>query len=289
MWLVAACSSSGDPSPPQVEDEVLARSNQAARAALELEQPAEAARLYAAALTRARERDDPAAIADAGLGRATALLTTGDARAAFDTAGEVAAELARRGLQPPPALALVEATALYRLGRSTAAQASASAVTQRGAEDAAAAARAAFLLGLIAAEREDVAGVDAARTALARAEPQTPAFRADLAELEARAALLRGDARMAATQAAAAADARREALDYRGLGRALVLQAAAARRVGDRVGAADLLLRAGRGAAARGDDTDARRWLAEARDLATQAGAGRVATQAREALAALRR
>jgi hypothetical protein len=55
------------------------------------------------------------------------------------------------------------------------------------------------------------------------------------------------------------------------------------------VGAADLLLRAGRGAAARGDDADARRWLAEARDLAAQAGAGRVATQAREALAALRR
>jgi hypothetical protein len=288
LALVGACGGGGDPSPPRVEDEVLARSNQAALAALELERPAEAARLYAAALARARERDDPSAIADAALGQATAALAAGDARTALEVSRAVAAELARRGLRAPPALGLAEATALYRLRRTAEARATAASVAMRGAEDAAAAARAAFLIGLIAAERGDARALDAARAALGAAEPSTPAFRADLAELGAWAALLRGDAAAAATRAAAAAEARREALDYRGLGRALALQAEAERRRGDAAGAADLLLRAGRGAAARGEAADARRWLGEAHSLAARAGARGVERQAREALAALR-
>jgi hypothetical protein len=281
-------SCGGDPSPLRVEDRVLARANQAAHAALELDRPGEAARLYATALARARVRDDPAVIADAGIGQATAALAAGEARTALEVAREVGAELARRGVWAPPALTLAEATALYRLGRAAEAQAIASAVTLRGAEDAEAAARAAFLVGLIAAEHGDERAVDAARAALTGAEPRSPAFRADLAELEARAALLRGDARAAAAQAAEAAAARREALDYRGLGRALALQAAAAQRLGDLAGAADLLLRAGRGAAARGDVAEARRWLREARSLAAQGGAREVEGLAREAVAALR-
>ena len=215
--LAGACGGRGDPPPPRAEDEVLARANQAAHAALELERPGEAARLYAAALARARERDDPAAIADAAIGQATAALAAGEARVAFEVAREVREGLARRGLQAPAALALAEATALYRLGRAAEAAAMASAVAARGAEDAEAAARAAFLVGLIAADRGDARGLDAARAALAGAEPRTPAFRADLAELEARTALLRGDARAAAAHAAMATAARRDALDYRGL------------------------------------------------------------------------
>ncbi len=266
---------------------MLARANQAAHAALEMERPEEAARLYATALARARERDDPAAIADAGLGRATASLDAGQPQVALDVTREVSTELARRGLQAPPALLLAQATALYRLRRATEAHSIASTVTQRGAEDAEAAARAAFLVGLIAAERGDAAGLDAARAALAGAQPRTPAFRADLAELEARAALLRGDARVAAAQAATTAATRQEALDYRGLGRALVLQAEAARRLGDPARAADLLLRAGRGAAARGEASEARRWLGDARALAARAGARQVERQAQEAMTAL--
>ena len=195
--LAGACGGRGDPPPPRAEDEVLARANQAAHAALELERPGEAARLYAAALARARERDDPAAITDAAVGQATAALAAGDARVAFEVAREVREALARRGIQAPAALPLAEATALYRLGRAAEAAAMAAAVAARGAEDAEAAARAAFLVGLIAADRGDARGLDAARAALAGAEPRTPAFRADLAELEARTALLRGDARAA--------------------------------------------------------------------------------------------
>jgi hypothetical protein len=62
-----------------------------------------------------------------------------------------------------------------------------------------------------------------------------------------------------------------------------------ARRLGDLAGAADLLLRAGRGAAARGEAAEARRWLGDARALAAGGRAREVERQAREAIAALRR
>ncbi len=97
--LAGACAGRGGPSPPRAEDEVLARANQAAHAALELERPGEAARLYAAALARARERDDPVAIIDAAVGQAIAALAAGEARAAFEVAREVREGLARRGLR----------------------------------------------------------------------------------------------------------------------------------------------------------------------------------------------
>jgi hypothetical protein len=67
---------------------------------------------------------------------------------------------------------------------------------------------------------------------------------------------------------------RREALDYRGLGRALALEAEAAGREGDLAAAADLLRRAGRGAAARGETASAQRWLAQAQALAQALATG---------------
>ncbi|HYI83806.1 MAG TPA: hypothetical protein VEX11_11425 [Acetobacteraceae bacterium] len=77
-------------------------------------------------------------------------------------------------------------------------------------------------------------------------------------------------------------------MDYRGLGRTPALQAQAVRRLGDLAGAADLLLRAGRGAAARGEAAEARRWLGDGA-LAPQGRAHGVGRQAQEAMAALRR
>jgi hypothetical protein len=125
---------------------------------------------------------------------------------------------------------------------------------------------------------------------LALGEPGTSGQRGDAAELAAHAALLGGDAAAAGARAAEAAAARQEALDYRGLSRALALQAEAARRGGDAMEAADLFLRAGRGAAARGETVEARRWLGEVRRLAARGGppAAEMDAAARAALAALR-
>ena len=259
--LLAGCGG-GAPPPAEPGDAVLQRQAEAAQGALELEQPEAAARLYARALVRARERDDPAAIDSMAFGQATAALAHGDAAGALAVTQEVRDGLARRGLGASPGLLLAEATARFRLGELAEAGRLARIVAARGAEAPEAARRAQFLLGLVAAAQQDLAGVAAARAVLG--EPTTPAFRADAAELEALAALLRGDAEIAHGRAAVAAALRQAAVDYRGLSRALAVQGAALARLGDAEGAADLLLRAGRGAAERGEAADARLWLAEA-------------------------
>ncbi len=282
LLVLAACGTAVPVAPPPPPDETLGRAARAGRIALELDRPAQAARLYAAALERARERDDAAAIADAGIGLAAAELGRGRNAEALAVARQVAAELARRQAPVPAALGLAEALALYRLGEARAAEAAATAVTERAAEDADAARRAWFLRGLIAAERGDMPALAAARDALGA--PETRGFQADARELAARAALGAGDAQDARRLAGETAALRREGLDYRGLGRALALEAEAARRLGASAAAADLFLRAGRGAASRREFPEARRWLGEAERLARDARQPEMATAARAAL-----
>lgn len=281
LLLLGACGGGTPETAGPLVDETLERLASSAHRALEMEQAEAAARLYARALTRARERDDPAAIADMAYGQATAALAHGDAPGALSVAQEVRGELARRGRRPTPGLLLAEATALHRLDRTAEAGALASAVVERAVEDPPAAQRATFLLGLIAAGRGDLRQLAAARAAMG--DPASAAFRADAAELEAHAALLRGNPEQAATRAAAAAALRQEALDYRGLSRALALQGRAVAQLGDAARAADLLLRAGRGAAERGERRDAQRWLAEAQSIARRRGLPMVAEAARRA------
>lgn len=285
--LLAGCGGgSAPPEPGPAQDEVLARLARAGMGALDLDEPESAARLYGQALERARERDDAQAIADTGFGQATALLAQGDAPGALRAAREVRADLARRGVTQPPRLMLVEATALHRLGRNAEAAPLAAAVTARGEADAAAALRAWFLLGLIAAAHGDGAGLEAARAALRGAEQ--PAFRADAVELAAHRALLRREDREAAALAAAGT-LRQDSLDYRGVARALALEGEARARLGEREAAADLLLRAGQSAAMRGERADARRWLEAAARLAEAAGRPALRAEARRSLAVLDR
>ncbi|WP_431304329.1 hypothetical protein [Sediminicoccus sp. BL-A-41-H5] len=282
LWLalplLAACGSTPPPAPPP-PDETLGRAARAGRLALELDRPAEAARLYATALNRARERDDTAAIGDAGIGLAAAQLVRPSPAAALTTSREVQAELLRRNAAIPDALRLVEALALYRGGDLAGAQQVAAGI---GTEDPDVALRAWFLRGLIAAARTDQAALAEARAALGT--PERRAFRADAEELAAAAALAQGDLPEARRLATAAATLRREGLDYRGLARALALEAEAARRQGEIHTAADLLLRAGRSAASRNEFPEARRWLQQAETLAREARAPEIANAARRAL-----
>jgi hypothetical protein len=286
LLLLAACGGGRrEEGPP--EDEVLSRLAGSATRALQLDEPGSAATLYARALTRARERDDARAIGDMAFGQATAELAQGNAPAALRVAQEVRDDLTRRGARIPLRLLLVEATALHRLERLAEAGARATEVVNRAPEDPEAAMRAQFLLGLLAAGRRDMAALAAARAALSDAT--RPAFRADAVELAAEEALLRGDVEAAIAEARAAAALRREAIDYRGLSRALVLEAAARERRGELAAAADLLLRAGQGAAERGERPDARRWLASAQALAARAGRPALLSEARQAARALDR
>ena len=126
-------------------------------------------------------------------------------------------------------------------------------------------------------DRGDEAGLAAAADALSGATD--PSLQADAAELAARMALRRGnlaDARQAAERAVAL---RQQTLDYRGLARALALGGEAAKRAGDAKAASDLYLRAGRSAAAQGDENSARRWLKEAASLATEDSVRNAATE----------
>jgi tetratricopeptide (TPR) repeat protein len=256
--LLGSCGGSSEPRAPI--DPVLERQTTAGQTALALDRPNEAVRQFGDALARARERDDAAAIGDLGFDLAVAQLQAGEPAAALATARATAAELTRRAVPPPVTLQLAEAIALYRTAQAPAADEAAARVEQGG--DASAAARAAFLRGLIADDRGDSAGLQAAQARVAAAKG--PEHATDATELAARFALRTGDlsrARVAAEQAAAM---RRELLDYRGLARCLALAASAAERAGDRPAAADLYFRAGRSAAARGEGTLARDWLERA-------------------------
>jgi hypothetical protein len=265
--------------PPPPEDRLMRQSAEAGRLALEAGRGEEAERLYRNALARARQSDAPEAIAATATGVAAALLAQrkpGEARAEVEA---VVAELRRREVAATPSLLLAGALARHGAGDAAGAEALAAEVASRGAEDAEAARRATFLRGLIAAEGGDAAGLDAARAALAGAEGA--GFRADLAELKGRAALLRGAPAEAEAFAMAAAALRNESLDYRGVSRALALAAQAAERQGARDRAADLYFRAGRGAGQRGETAEAGRWLGRAEALARAAGDRALAEAAR--------
>ena len=246
VLLLAACSSTPKSNP---QDATLARLGHAGDIAFNQQQPDQAAAQYRAALARARTADDAAAIADAGFNLATAEMRAGRPRDAMQTAHDVSAELARRGITDPD-FELISATALFRLGDLPASERAAVALT--GAKDPALANAAWFLRGLIADARHDRAGL---RNAIAAMTPA--ADPADVAELRSRL-------EHSPALAQQAADLRRAALDYRGMARALALAGQFTPAASD---AADLYLRAGRSAAAQGDAADARTWLGRAREL----------------------
>ena len=263
LLVLAACGSSkSEPAgPPQ--DQTLARHEQAGRIAYGLDRPAEAVAQFEAALKQAQARDDLQAISELSFNLAVAQLRANRAQDALNTAQQARAELIRRGAQPFPALILAEATALYRLGRRADADALAAAIEAGGDADAAAGAR--FLRGLLADEAGDDAGLRAALGRLGGAA--APLRQADRLELQARLALREENFAGAQGAALQAASIRQEALDYRGMARALAVAGLAAERAGDSETAAGLYLRAGRSAAAQADADTATPWLQHVLEL----------------------
>ncbi len=264
VWVVAlvlaGCGGASAPQAPQ--DETLRRDTQAARLAFRQERPEDAIVQYRSALRRAGVRDDLTAIGDLGYNLAVAELAANRPQDALATVRTIRAELRRRGGAQPADLDLVEATALFRTGAIEAADRHAAAAQAAGG---ATGARASLLRGIIADQRNDIAGLRAAFAALETAS--TAEARADRDELAARLGLRDGDPVAARAVAERAADLRRAVMDYRGLARALALAGDAARAAGQAEDAADLYLRAGRSAAAQGDPDHARLWLQQAMTL----------------------
>jgi tetratricopeptide (TPR) repeat protein len=265
--------------PPPPQDEQLLRSLSAARSAYLQGESELAANLYRDALERARERDDQKALAGISHDLGAAELQKGDAKAALATARAALEEL---GPQEPGAapLRLVEAVALYRLGETEEAAAAARMVVSDGQAGPVVRARAAFLEGLIAAQEDDLRTVEAALSRL-QVPDQNAELAVDRVELTGWRALLAGDLPQARQAFLDAADGRRLALDYRGMGRALAAAGDAAAQEQEFADAADLFLRAGRSAAVRGESAHARLWLGRAEALAKRARKPEVLEQAR--------
>jgi hypothetical protein len=280
LLLLAACSNSEEEPAGPPEDQALMRHEEAGRIAYRLDRPDEAVAQFEAALKQAQARDDLQAIGDVSFNLAVAHLRANRPEDALTVTRLARAELVRRGSRPFPSLLLAEATALYRLGKR--AEADSFAADIEGAGDADAAAGASFLRGLVADEAGNERDL---RDAVARlSQASAPLRVADRLELQARLALRQDNLAGARADALQAAQIRQEALDYRGMARALAVGALAALRAGDRELAAGLYLRAGRSAAAQGDGNTARPWLEEVlrltKDSATEEAA-------RMALAAL--
>jgi hypothetical protein len=239
--LAAGCAARVAPAPV---DDILAEHVRAGQLSLRLDRPQEAAAQFRLALVRAEARDDASAIGDVGFDLVVAELEAGQPAAALRDARTWESELSRRGAPIPPALRLAEATALYRGGVRD--EADRIAINVADGPDPQEAAAARFLHGLIADEAGDA-------VSLADAAAHLPPGSADGRELQARAALLQGDAPGARTLALQAVDLRRAALDYRGLARGLRLAGRAAELAGDQVGARQYFLRAEQSLAAQNE------------------------------------
>jgi len=277
---LAACGGSTPPPPAPVGDQQLEKAERVARLAFDQRQLDQAAVLTREALNKAYARDDLGAIADSGYNLAVIELRRGKASEAVTLARGVQAEITRRGQAPFDALRLVEAMALFRDGDM--AGAAPIAIALSGSGQAEIAARAWFLRGLLAAGQGDLAGVDAAIAALGAST--NGELRADRAELNGHRARVAGDGAEMRRSWLAAANLRRDALDYSGMARVLALAAEAAQGSGNAAEAADLYLRAGRSAAVQGANADARKWLGEAARL----GSPDIAADARARLATLK-
>jgi tetratricopeptide (TPR) repeat protein len=283
-----ACGGGSPPPEPAATpgDPGLESSWRLARFALQNGQYRQAVPLYERALSRAYARDDSAAIGDIGYEYALALLRNGQPDAAAEQARQTRAELARREAPAFAELYLVEAVALYETGSSSgAAGAAREAIALARSDDTLTRGRANFILGMIAADAGDAAGVEAAMTAIG--EPANDALRADRSELTGRRSVIAGAPDAAIPAFEQAATLRRDMRDYNGMARALAAAANAAEAAGNPEAAADLYYRAGTSAAEQRDSAGARRWLDRALALATQHDLDTVAADARARLASL--
>jgi hypothetical protein len=233
-----------------------------------MDMPSLAVRQYTTALQRAYERDDASAIADVSYNLALAQMKAGDSNAALITLRRARLDLERRRAPIPAELFLVQAAAAYRSGDFSAADAAAQNALASTSSDSDTAPRAWFIRGLVAAQRGNVEGLLQAIGALAPAKQAD--LQADREELEGRAALLGGRPNDALSLFQRSAANRQQALDYRGMVRALSLAGEAALSSGRPAEAADLLLRAGRSALLQGDQSTAQSILKRAEELAQQ-------------------
>lgn len=288
MFTSVGCGSRQTaPQGPPV-DKDLERTNRAARTAFKNGQIQQAANLYRQTLERAYLRDDLAAAIDARYNLAVCLTLLQSDQEALALVIQARAELSRAGQPLPTDILLLEATILYRLGKSQAAWLLTEDILQvTDTVPSAVQSKTHFLRGLIANERGDLLKLREEITALANSN--SPVIRADREELIGHLSLTErrwNEAVLAFDEAAAL---RRQILDYRGMVKALAKAGEACERAGRSVPASRRYLRAGQSTALQGNSGQAQIWLTRAAQLAEQGGDENIAQEARLQLAQLQK
>ena len=143
-----------------------------------------------------------------------------------------------------------------------------------------------FLRGLMASNQGDM---DQLRTAIAAlGQPKKLQLRADRQELVGHLALAEQNWDAAIEAFDGATHLRREALDYRGMVKALALTGKASEKAGRAKEASISYLRAGRSALLQGQFDSALKWLNQSAQLANNAGETQIVQEARIYLRQLR-
>lgn len=293
-WLVIAaalCMSTGCstrrtlPQGPPV-DKSLERTNRAARTAFDNGRTQQAAKLYRQSLELAYRRDDPAAVNDARYNLALCLALMQSDPEALALISQAHAELSQEGESVPGDILLLEATLLFRLGRTLEAwKLTGDILITYERQDPAVVGKTHFLRGLIANDRGDPEGIRIEITALSN--PNSAVQQADREELTGHLLLMEQRWDEAVLAFDQAATIRRQILDYRSMVQALAKAGEACERADRPAAASRRYLRAGRSAALQGSWEQAQTWLTRAVQLAERAGHETIATEARVQLAKL--
>lgn len=278
--LMLSCGSSPPKQKGPPQDQELERFNRAARQAYDKGRFEQAANFYRKALERAYLRDDTAGILDAQYNLAVCLLNLNSYQEALDVVRRAKTEMALADYGKSLDFLLLEATILHRRGDLDRAwQISEQILSDPKQSSTDIKRKTYFLRGLIASERGDIAQLRAEITALG--QPEQSRLRADRQELVGRLAMAEQNWDAAIDAFNAAANLRREALDYRGMVKVLVLTGEASEKAGHHREAAIHYLRAGRSAFFKEQIVDAQKWLNHSVRLASTAGDDKIIQAAR--------
>lgn len=280
ILVFSGCGSSAPVQKEPAIDEDLERFNRAAHQAFDKGRLQQAAQFYRKALDRAYIRDDLRAVLDAQYNMAICLMNLQSYAEAFEVIQQAKMEMAMAGHSRAVDFLLLEATVLHHREDSDAAwkitdqilaaTPQASLIIQSKTH---------FLRGLIASKQGDTEKLREAIVSLGH--PKLQRLRADHYELLGHLAMSEQHWEKAINAFEEATGLRREALDYRGMVKALALAGKASEKAGHANAASVRYLRAGRSAALQGQFDQALKWLNQAEQIANSAGEEQIVQKAR--------
>jgi tetratricopeptide (TPR) repeat protein len=283
ILTLSGCGSAPPKQKIPATDADLERFNWSGRLAFDKGRLQQAASFYRKALDRAYLRDDTAAILDAQYNLAICLMNLQAYEEALGVVQHATAEMALAGHGPSADYLLLEATILHRNGDSDEAWRVTDQILSPSSQASLVViGKTHFIRGLIASKQGNM---DQLRATIAgMGQPKELQLRADRQELVGHLAMAEQNWDGAIEAFDGATQLRREALDYRGMIKALALTGKASEQAGRAKEASMSYLRAGRSALLQGQLDSAQKWLTKSAQLANNAGEIQIAQEARRYL-----